>query len=715
MHEEASRSVSEFSCNACRRRKVKCNRGLPICSLCDRVSGVCEYPTCHKKPGPKIGSTQKKVRRHTNARNGRPAQKSTSLNSPETAISSNVLPTGGDSPLSKAGEPFQESSHCLSLPRKLPPIATSDDGHSTPASATTFSQIMHPSHEIQPPQEPTPSFEGMVPEAIVGRVCESLAISKELYHYLMESYFNNMTTFTLFKPYKIEEKLSRMQSVTEAEALVAAIFSFAARFHSSFNTPSRPTECPPHSHFARIASTRLGEALEQLDDAVAPLWLLQAYILLTFYQLTQSVRSKSWRHLGVCIRLAYELDLHRVDFPSNQQVDRDNYSIDTDHWSMLEEKRRAWWAIWEMDVLASAIRRLPMAINWGYNFTFLPVPDSCWFGNSPQKSCYLAVDPNLRWKHLHESGNLGPKAWYIVINSFVHNCQLLLSDYKLNTDSTTNIADVTILANCLYCTTNSLPSDLTYHGQALDFLTRRSPQDTSCRQFHNDIYCIHIMTQLVQFMIFHHQIAAEAPWMTEFDAKNLNTGNETQIFNHPLWSNYMKASEDVITMVRNSSGEHYKYVNPFMINTLWIAAAAQIACRIFGPLSFNKQLAESNYELLCLNMDRSIIFWCGMDILKRRLTRVEALLKGLTAKQGNDRSPINLTEFMASGMMAYHQDASVIGSSDVSDPLTDTSMNSNILSLMPLLDSSIDPHVSIDYMDFFAGIEQFFPYDSYHS
>lgn len=190
----------------------------------------------------------------------------------------------------------------------------------------------------------------------------------------MDSYFNNMTTFTLFKPYKIEEKFSHMQSVTEA--LVAATFAFAARFHSSFNTPSRLAECPSHSYFARIALKRLGEALEQLDDSVAPLWLLQAYILLTFYQLTQSVRSKSWRLLGVCIRVAYELDLHRVDFPSKRQVDKDNHNANTEHWSMLEEKRRAWWAIWEMDVLASAIRRLPMAVNWSYNFTFLPVPDS---------------------------------------------------------------------------------------------------------------------------------------------------------------------------------------------------------------------------------------------------------------------------------------------------------------------------------------------------
>lgn len=526
----------------------------------------------------------------------------------------------------------------------------------------------------------------------------------------MDSYFNNMTTFTLFKPYKIEEKFSHMQTVTEAEALVAATFTYAARFHSSFKTRSRPTDCPSHSYFARIASKRLNEALEQLDDSVAPLWLLQAYILLTFYQLTQGIRSKSWRLLGVCIRLAYELDLHRVDFPIKRQIDKDNHNVNTEHWSMLEEKRRAWWAIWEMDVLASAIRRLPIAINWSHNFTFLPVPDSCWFDDSPQKSCYLAEDPNLRWKQLHKSGNSSPKAWYIVIDSLMYNCQLLLPDYKPESDPTTNMADITILANCLYCTTNSLPSDLTYHGQSLDFLTKKSPQDISCRQYHNDIYCIHIITQLVHFMIYQYQIAAEAPWMTSLQANHMHTGSESKASNHPLWSKYMKASEDVITIERNSSGEHYKYANPFLTNALWIAAAAQIACRMFGPLSFNKQLADSNYELLCFNIDRSIIFWCGMDILKRRLTRVETSLRGLTAKQGSDNSSQNSAVFPTSETMASHQDASS-GSSNYSDPLTYTSMNSNMLSLMPLLSNSTEQHASIGYGDFMAGIEQLFPYD----
>lgn len=57
----------------------------------------------------------------------------------------------------------------------------------------------------------------------------------------------------------------------------------------------------------------------------------------------------------------------------------------------------------------------------------------------------------------------------------------------------------------------------------------------------------------------------------------------------------MKASEDFINIVRNSSGEHYEYINPSMTNNMWIAAAAQMACRMFGPLSLHKQLEHLDY------------------------------------------------------------------------------------------------------------------------
>jgi hypothetical protein len=93
----------------------------------------------------------------------------------------------------------------------------------------------------------------------------------------------------------------------------------------------------------------------------------------------------------------------------------------------------------------------------------------------------------------------------------------------------------------------------------------------------------------------------------------------------------MNASEEIVTVVRNSSRDHHKYVNPFLANTLWFAAAAQCACKVFGPATFNKRLTSSNLDLLKLTIDRFILFYNGMENLKGKLARIEAGLKSLMA------------------------------------------------------------------------------------
>ncbi|PVH77847.1 hypothetical protein DL98DRAFT_656557 [Cadophora sp. DSE1049] len=52
--DEASRSVgpevAKLSCDNCRKRKVKCNRRLPMCSLCEKLRHQCVYSTARKRP-----------------------------------------------------------------------------------------------------------------------------------------------------------------------------------------------------------------------------------------------------------------------------------------------------------------------------------------------------------------------------------------------------------------------------------------------------------------------------------------------------------------------------------------------------------------------------------------------------------------------------------------------------------------------------------------
>jgi hypothetical protein len=191
--------------------------------------------------------------------------------------------------------------------------------------------------------------------------------------------------------------------------------------------------------------------------------------------------------------------------------------------------------------------------------------------------------------------------------------------------------ELNIMANCLYCTISSLPACLSYQGENLDFHPRSSPYDgTNARQEHADIYSIHLMTQLWRFMIYHHKICARAPWQRpKGPAEQTPEARALSAQENSEWNNYMSAADEIVLVVRNSSRDHYKYVNPCLANTLWFAAAAQCACRVFGPPNFNKRMTSSNLELVKLTIDRFISFWNGTENLKGKLARIEVGLKNL--------------------------------------------------------------------------------------
>jgi hypothetical protein len=92
----------------------------------------------------------------------------------------------------------------------------------------------------------------------------------------MDSYFHNMTSFTLFRPGSIEPKFSMMQHHSDAETLIAAMFSFSAR-HSQDRVP----DCPSPAYFGQLATSLLDESVDRYGDTRPPFWLLQAGVLVT--------------------------------------------------------------------------------------------------------------------------------------------------------------------------------------------------------------------------------------------------------------------------------------------------------------------------------------------------------------------------------------------------------------------------------------------------
>jgi len=315
---------------------------------------------------------------------------------------------------------------------------------------------------------------------------------------------------------------------------------------------------------------------------------------------------------------------------------------------MLEERRRAWWAIWECDVYASTIRRLPTAIDWNQNLVFLPVDDESWFSSTYRPSCYLAQEPTLRWKALEDVRNTSPKAWFIVLNSLMRNAQAMSQSLpsastrppsrhgrqqQQGTDYTLQ-ADMDIMSNALYCTTMALPLSAAFTGEPLSFALRSDTLTTpSLRMLDAERYSIHLMTQLVKFMTNYHKIFSR----TSFPSSPSISVTDGDLA--PEWLTYFTASDEIVRTIRSSASSHYKHVNPFLVNSVWFAASAQCARKVFGP-QHSKRTAESNLVLLRASIERFISFWGCEETLQAKLDSMEAGLRCLTCERDRDGRPV---------------------------------------------------------------------------
>jgi hypothetical protein len=470
-----------------------------------------------------------------------------------------------------------------------------------------------------------------------------------------------MTSFSLFRQPVFEAKLRNISSLVLLNALLSAMFSFAVLFdteqeesygNTSFSSIQKPRDIS--NWFLNLALDSVDEALRDCGDDAPSLCLLQALILTTFQQLIRGVRGNAWRALGGCVRIAYELHLHLID------TDKVNHSTtyteaETLQWCHDEERRRAWWAIWEMDTFASTIRRSPTAIDWSQNEVYLPVEDNLWFRGQVQQSCFLERKTVNRWRVLQNSGNQSSKAWFIVVNSIMKEAQLLstpkgvpLPSSQPNKDSVLTprakpdsriLKDVSerlvILENSLRCFTMALPISLKYRDEYLTFTSCNVADAPTLRQLHNSRYSIHMMTQLTKFMIHHYKVfrSPNIDGITESSCDGIMQDKPFAHESEPVipdlnaLNRYMEAAESIVTLVNRSSDDHVRYVNPFLGNTIWLAAAVQLVYKVFCPSETDKSLVDSNFNVLRLNYRQFADFWTSSCALQQKLDLLEAQLK----------------------------------------------------------------------------------------
>lgn len=441
-----------------------------------------------------------------------------------------------------------------------------------------------------------------------------------------------MVAINLFHQPSFHGKLSRNTSSAEITALLAAMISFAMRFQENEAQSQKDTHRQA-AHFLNLASDYSNHALKDCGDSTPSLCLLQAFILVSHGQLTQGVLGRAWRTLGTSVRLAYEMNLHLVDARGPE------YALDSKRWSEDEEKRRAWWAIWEMDVFATTIRRTPTAVDWSQLETLLPVDDEHWFEFKPTRSCFLQQDPIFRWKALANSENESPKAWFIVINSLMKEAQRISSPRGIpngNGPSSDRMDEarqrLEVIANAVHCFQLALPSQLKYKQQHLGFDARVHGEISSLRQLHCSIYNIYIMTQLARLMTYRYDVFKGrfrvALPTRESEASHDKPDTQTKGKTERLAVNeYFEAADDMLTIIHRSCDDHIRYINPFLSNSIWLASAVHLMRSQLCRTGEIKSAIKSRYEVLHLTYKRCVKFWDMHTAVQQNLETLEEQLE----------------------------------------------------------------------------------------
>jgi hypothetical protein len=474
-----------------------------------------------------------------------------------------------------------------------------------------------------------------------------------------------MVSINIFHEPSFAEKLSNIPSYSQLTALLAAIAGYASRFGAlrTNNLASDAVHSVAKSHrlpadFIDLAFEYINKALAECGDEMPPLCVIQALIIATHCRLTQGVRGKAWRSIGLCVSLIYETNLHLLD--SRKAVKME----DPHRWQEDEEKRRAFWAIWEMDVFASTIRRTPTAIDWTQMEILLPVDNSHWFSGHSTSSCFMETNTNERWKALQESGNQSPKAWFLVINSLMKDAQIACDAHGASSTghrgyhqpkSNTRISipesavetrqKLEILANAVRCFNLALPSHLHYRDQYLAFGAPIQGQLESQRQQHCSIYNIFVMTQLARLMIYRYDAFRPQSRRPDISGRHPSGNSAVRGTFSPLdtesgaLQQYYEAADCILDIVNRSCEEHIQHINPFLSSTIWLASAVQLVRKHFTRAQSNRNLIKSRFDVLYLTYKRCVHFWDIQNALQRNLELIEEQLEARHKRPENRAYP----------------------------------------------------------------------------
>ncbi|KAH7018792.1 hypothetical protein EDB80DRAFT_869483 [Ilyonectria destructans] len=247
-----------------------------------------------------------------------------------------------------------------------------------------------------------------------------LDVPPELVVFLTDLYFQRVQAFlplfhrpTFYQDYVDDEIGTKSENLSEDLAIILyAMMALSARYH-----PSPYYGDAPSKHrgvrFAERAQAIYDERSNANRQELKSLRWLQGCILLSFY--------------------------NQACKPKGAATPKSSIVCDMQQWIRQEERRRAWWSIWELDCFNAVTYRCPPRIDRKNMHVFLPVSDTAWFNGSPMGSSLFSADVMLTWKCLRDSPNRDEYAWFLIGN------YILIMAHELGQQRTSSCESIDIL------------------------------------------------------------------------------------------------------------------------------------------------------------------------------------------------------------------------------------------------------------------------------
>lgn len=411
-------AVNTRACSACNRRKTKCDRTRPTCSCCRRSQSSCEYPTKRKQlqrnssNHRKLENVVQDISRLIEMLDQTPPAAAAAAAIADDADKENELTRAFASPsiilenASSTGGSGIPDVQLLSPTEYMPDVFVD-----LPSSTLELSVA-----SLQLPSDDFACLDADLDAALEGltKFQASIFIEYASALQLVDIFFDHVQPWMpiLHRPRFTktckeqfthgDHALSALDS--DSAFLLCSIFALAVRFAPPALTGGQ-SFVGKDGYFA-LQAQRLHFELQA--RGIYSLETLQGSVMLSYFSLTSGEFASAWIRTGFCVRLAQELGVCEIDADPARRW-RQNMD-----WVQMEERRRAWWLIWDLDTVLSTMSGRPFAVDRRLNPVLLPVTDEFWFAEVEAASVRIASENEDPWKSLEGCGNKSSYAWYLV-------------------------------------------------------------------------------------------------------------------------------------------------------------------------------------------------------------------------------------------------------------------------------------------------------------